>query len=58
MVSTPLPLANLKLLSVVNSDSQRTVTAALVHATKRIQACVCVCVHMRKSLPHEGSYAN
>lgn len=31
MVSTPLLLANLKLLSVVNSDSQRTVAEALLH---------------------------
>lgn len=33
MVSTPLLLTNLKLLSVVNSDSHRAVAAALLHAT-------------------------
>lgn len=39
MVSTPLLLANLKLLSVVNSDSWRTFTVALhaTHPSKHIQ---------------------
>lgn len=45
MVSTPLLLANLKLLSVVNSDSQRTVTAALLHATHHLWVCVYPRVH-------------
>lgn len=40
MVSTPLLLANLKLLSVVNSDSQRTVTEALLQATHHLWVCV------------------
>lgn len=43
MVSTPLLLANLKLLSVVNSDSQR--TAALLHATHHLWVCVYPHVH-------------
>lgn len=41
MVSTPLRLANLKLLSVVNSDLQRTGTAALLYA-----ACFHLCLHV------------
>lgn len=49
MVSTPLLLANLKLLSVVNSDSQRTVAAALVHTTQHLR--VCVCMNPRVQIP-------
>lgn len=50
MVSTPLLLANLKLLSVVNSDSQR--TAALRHTTHHLWECLCIhmCIHHERDL--------
>lgn len=54
MVSTPLLLTNLKLLSVVNSDSQKAVTAALLHATHHHS--LSVCVHMCIHLSHLGTY--
>lgn len=54
MVSTPLLLTNLKLLSVVNSDSQKAVTAALLHATHHRSPSVYV--HMFIQLPFVGTY--
>lgn len=44
MVSTPLLLPNLKLLSVVNSDLQRTITTALLHTTHHLWVCIFRCV--------------
>lgn len=56
MVSTPLLLANLKLLSVVNSDSQRTVTAALLHATHHQEVSVHLWIHFYKGTYHQLQY--
>lgn len=54
MVSTPLLLTNLKLLSIVNSDSQKAVTAALLHATLHHSSSACA--HMCINLPFVGTF--